>query len=231
MIHIFTIFVVLSQMLCYYSTVKNTGHGSYFGNEYGGLCIATTKHPSPGLFIMERWKDIDGYEDLYQVSNMGRIRSLARVINKDSQRWNATRSHYYQGKILSPRNTNGYYKVSLRRNGETHQYLIHRLVADAFIPNPENKPEINHKDGNKTNNLSNNLEWVTSSENHLHAFTIGLKERLAGEKNGNAKVNEFQVRVLRKATDLENIEIAEIFGLSNTTVCNIRKHRAWKHIK
>lgn len=114
----------------------------------------------------EIWKDIPGYEEKYQVSNLGRVKTLKhkykqhrgiRIVNE---------------KILKPSlANNGYYRVSLGRN---NQKLIHRLVAKAFIPNPKNKRTINHKDGNKLNNNIKNLEWNTHQENNLHAFKNNL---------------------------------------------------------
>ena len=100
---------------------------------------------------MEVWKDIEGYEDLYQVSNLGRVKRLNT------------------GRILKGRkNTNGYLQVILCKNGKTKHYYIHRLVAQVFIPNQENKPQVNHIDENKENNHAENLEWVTSKENNNH---------------------------------------------------------------
>lgn len=100
---------------------------------------------------MEVWKDIEGYEGLYQVSSWGRVKRLNT------------------GRILKGRkNTNSYLTVGLCKNGEQKDYLIHRLVAQAFIPNPHNKPQVNHIDENKENNHAENLEWVTAKENNNH---------------------------------------------------------------
>lgn len=118
----------------------------------------------------EIWKDILGYEGLYQVSNYGRIKALERYV-KHSE--NAMRLR--KELILVPVNRgDGYYVVSLC-NGSSRSRIIHRLVAQAFIPNPENKPQVNHKDGDKSNNSLDNLEWVTVSENILHSFRIGIR--------------------------------------------------------
>jgi hypothetical protein len=109
--------------------------------------------------MVEEWKDIEEYEGLYQVSTFGRVRSLNRYIN----------NVFYPGCILKPQKfRNGYLFVSLQRK----TLSIHRLVAKAFIDNPNNKPEINHKDGNKTNNKIENLEWRTRSENLKHLSNI-----------------------------------------------------------
>lgn len=112
---------------------------------------------------MEQWKDIADYEGLYQVSSLGRVKSLKD--NKGKKR----------EKILKQYLSNGNYLfVGLRKNNKRKNYRIHKLVANAFISNPLNKPCVNHIDGNKANNNINNLEWVTYSENMKHAFKSGL---------------------------------------------------------
>lgn len=112
--------------------------------------------------MKEIWKNIQGYTGIYQVSSLGNIRSLNRVA------WNGHVKHMIKGKLLKLQ-TNGHYnKVSLSKNGQVNQYLVHRLVAKAFIKNTKNKPEVNHKDKNCYNNHVSNLEWVTSKENDTH---------------------------------------------------------------
>jgi hypothetical protein len=122
---------------------------------------------------MENWIDIPGYEG-YQVSTFLRVRSVDRFVNN---RWG--RKSLIKGKILSPyMHSTGYVYVQVRK-----ARAIHRLVALAFIPNPERKPDVNHIDGNKANYSIENLEWVNDSENQKHAFRIGLKKALKGENN------------------------------------------------
>lgn len=106
--------------------------------------------------MSEIWKDIISYEGTYQVSNLGNVRSL---------HWN----HSNKIRLLTPFLNGGYLRVGFRTNNVLKNYLIHVLVANAFIPNPENKPQVNHKDGNKLNNSVSNLEWVSASENVIHA--------------------------------------------------------------
>ncbi len=118
----------------------------------------------------EIWKDVIGFEGLYQVSNLGRVKSLDRKVNS---RYGINR--IISGKILKKLiNTKGYLYVDLKRKCKGKKHLIHRLVAQAFIPNPENKPQVNHIDGNKQNNCVSNLEWNTISENQQHAFANHL---------------------------------------------------------
>jgi len=113
------------------------------------------------LIVNETWKDIKDYKNLYMVSNNGSIKSLKR--NTAHER------------ILKPRkDRGGYLYVGLLKNGKTKYCKIHRLVAEAFIPNPENKYSVNHIDGNKTNNKVENLEWATRSEQMIHAYKLGL---------------------------------------------------------
>ena len=107
---------------------------------------------------MEIWRDIEGYEGLYQVSNLGRVKSLSR-----RDRLNRV----IQEKILKPFfNRDGYLNVKLYKEGKRKQSKVHRLVAQAFISNPDNKSQVNHRDEDKTNNKVENLEWVTSKENN-----------------------------------------------------------------
>jgi len=109
---------------------------------------------------MNIWKDISGYEGLYQVSNTG----IVRNIRSDKK-----------GILKGSDNGHGYLQFSLYKTGKIKTYKAHRLVANAFIPNTDNKQDVNHKDGNKYNNKVENLEWVTKSENLKHAWDMGLK--------------------------------------------------------
>ena len=122
---------------------------------------------------MEAWKDVVGYEGFYQVSNMGNVRSVPRVLLYE--RNGNTFKRNIPHKIMKPTKTEfGYLIVSLTKEKTKIQGRIHRLVAEAFLPNPENKRCVNHKDGNKENNCVENLEWVTYSENMQHAADSGL---------------------------------------------------------
>lgn len=120
----------------------------------------------------ETWKSIDGYEKLYEVSDLGRVRSCDKIIKRETQG-----NFHKDGKIRKPHITpKGYARISLSKDGQQRHYFIHTLVAKAFIPNVEDKTQINHKNGNKLDNRVNNLEWVTPSENLLHAYDTGLRE-------------------------------------------------------
>lgn len=124
----------------------------------------------------EIWKDIAGYEGLYQVSNLGRIKSLERQIfmqRHDGMEFWYTRKE----RIRIPFDNQGYWNICLNKDKAETTYQVHRLVAETFIANPGNKPCVNHIDGDKKNNKVENLEWVTYSENAKHAVKIGLVDK------------------------------------------------------
>lgn len=160
----------------------------------------------------ETWKDVKDYEGLYQISNKGRVKSL---------RWAG-------GKVLKFGNSGfGYFFVNLSKNNKCRNFFVHTLVARAFIPNPENKPEVNHIDGNKKNNCVENLEWVTESENHLHAYKTGLRKR------SNSKLSDEDVRFIREHYKFRNSEyntysLARMFQVCPVTILNIVHNKNYK---
>lgn len=122
----------------------------------------------------EIWKDIEGYEGLYQVSNLGNVKSLDCRVNFKDNSQNYKRLK--KGKILKKTiNTKGYYYVNLSKQSKVKNIKIHRLVANAFVSNPNNYNIVNHIDGNKLNNRFDNLEWCTFSHNNKEAYKQGLK--------------------------------------------------------
>ena len=157
----------------------------------------------------EVWKDIEGYEGLYQVSTCGNIKSLAK------SRKNGNGRYYIQKEKLLKQSftTTGYKKVELYKDGKRKSFKVHRLVAIAFIPNPDNKPEVNHIDGNKINNNIDNLEWVTSSENSIHAYETGLSPN-------KKELDEIRIiELYNKGTSKE--EISRMFDVSNVVIARI----------
>ena len=149
---------------------------------------------------METWKEIQGYEGLYEVSNYGQVRALERTVtNKHGM------PQRYPAKLLkfdvSDSGTSKYYRATLCKDHTTKKYFVHRLVAEAFIPNVGGKPFINHIDNDGTNNQSSNLEWCTHSENMLHAQKQGrlFQAQSAGGKKGSAASH---ARALAKSEDI-----------------------------
>ena len=129
-------------------------------------------HPEWTRMNNEKWSSVVGYEDYYEVSNFGQVRSRDRIVSRSGKRGDML----VKGKLLTPHiNPKGYLRLQLSCDGSPKSFLVHRLVAESFIPNPDNKPEVNHINGNKKDNRVSNLEWSTSSENQKHAYDTGLK--------------------------------------------------------
>lgn len=178
--------------------------------------------------MKEIWKNIKGYEDLYQVSDTGRVKSLSRLRKGNGG--------YTSERILKPtlNSKTGYLYVALCKDGKPKTKSIHRFQAIAHIKNSKNKPEVNHKDGNKLNNNSYNLEWVTSSENRNHAFAIGIQES-RGSKHYKSTLNEKQVRIIKHLKNIPNglkqYHVARLFCVNRFVIYNIWNNKTWKHIK
>jgi hypothetical protein len=119
----------------------------------------------------EIWKDIKDFEEIYQVSNMGRVKSLERKVSHPTCEYRLVPTTILKDKD----NGKGYRVLDLYKEGKRYCKKKHRLVAEAFIPNPDNKPEVNHIDTDKTNNYATNLEWVTGKENSKHIYEAGKK--------------------------------------------------------
>jgi hypothetical protein len=161
--------------------------------------------------MKEIWKDIVGYKGLYQISNLGRVRSLPR-------KWVNTQ------KILIPQpNKQGYLLFGLNRCGKQKRVQAHRLVAIHFISNPNNLPEVNHIDFNKANNQTNNLEWTSSADNTEHALRYGKVFGVKLNYEIAAKIRE------RKGTSSQR-ELAIEFGVGPDQISRILNYKVWTNI-
>lgn len=190
-----------------------------------------TMNNNQGEYMTEIWKDIGKYEGSFQVSNLGNVRSLDRVMPVKPTKRNKSGRRFFKGKVFTPDCSREYSRVCLYERGKGTHYSIHRLVAQAFIPNPENKPCVNHIDGNKLNNNAGNLEWCTYGENATHAYNMGLRKGLKGSTHHNSKLTEDVVSAIKyKYTNIGPVELADKYNISASTVCDIRKGRTWKHI-
>lgn len=139
----------------------------------------------------------------------------------------------HSGKILKKELMNkGYYRVNINIDGETKKLYVHRMVALTYLPNPENKPQVNHKDSDRLNNHVDNLEWCTSSENNKHAYAEGNNEPLRGSKANGAVLKEEQVleiyHKMLKGVSLKQIH--EETGIDKSTLGHIKRRSTWEHL-
>ena len=169
--------------------------------------------------IEEIWKPVVGYEGLYEVSNFGRIMSMTPFGGPRLKAQN--------------KNTTGYYQVGLCKKNVLKRWCVHRVVAQAFIQNPNNLPEVNHRDGNKQNNVANNLEWMTKADNLRHSWKLGLHVSPRGENARHAKLKAFQIEEI-KAHIAENklslCAIGRLYGITGTHVARIRDNVHYRQI-
>jgi len=140
-------------------------------------------------------------------------------ITKDGQVINK-----HTGKVVKPqKNGKGYLRVAIGKK----LMFIHRMVAEKYVPNPDNMPQVNHKDGNKENNCADNLEWVSNQQNRNHAVNTGLQ--VHGGRCPWAKLTEEQVDFIRKHTELSSTELAKVFNVTDSNIRVLRRGESWKH--
>ena len=168
----------------------------------------------------------------FQKTTIEGYRPISNLVGYDINRDGVIRNHRTR-KIIKPSpNKKGYLSLTL---GNHKTKRVHRCVAETFIPNPHNKTEVNHIDGNKLNNCVDNLEWVTGRENMDHGVRLGLfkteanKISATGENNNSAKLTETQVREIRNSS-LPRKDLADMYGVSYGTIGDIIMRRSWKHI-
>lgn len=176
----------------------------------------------------DKWRDVLGYEGVYQITCDGDMRSLDRMCPRTYR--GPVRN---KGKKLNPVITkDGYFRMGLYRNGRIKMWLVHRLVWMSFVGVIPDGLEVNHKDGNPKNNTLSNLEVVTKLENIRHAMKAGLLRPARGERQGSAILTERQVRDIRKLskTGKSYDELALTFGVHSSNIRLIVKGRTWRHI-
>lgn len=172
------------------------------------------------FYFMEKeiWNQIKEYEGFYDISSFGKVKSKTRKwkISNDSE-------------IAQNLNKDGYLTVHLSKFGVAKRFMVHRLVCLSFIANPKNKSEVNHKNGIKTDNRLENLEWATSSENKKHAFDTGLQVSKKGILHPKSKLSEKDVLEIRDSNDkIKNI--SKKYGIGIRQVFAIRSKKYWKHL-
>lgn len=176
----------------------------------------------------EIWKIIEDYPD-YMVSNKGRVKSMARIVNYS----NGGGEHLLEDIIMKGRiNNMGYWQISLFKNKKPKTKTIHRLMGIAFVPNPKNNPEINHINGIKHDNRIENLEWTTRSGNATHACKIGLMGK--EETHPMATINNGEVLAIKQLlrySKISKVKIGEMFGTSNYVIDKINNGKNWLSIQ
>lgn len=177
--------------------------------------------------MTEEWRWVPGWEGFYEVSNCGSVRSVDRCITQGS-RW-GTQVRVMRGKLLKQfLGTSGYLGVALSRPGYSPRtYLVHRLVASAFLGPPPPGMEVCHNDGVRTRNAASNLRWDSRSSNHSDKRDHGTAG--IGDRNPMAKLSEDEALLILRSRE-PGVVLASRHGVSQTTVCNIKKRRTWTHL-
>ena len=179
----------------------------------------------------ELWKDINKYVGFYQISNLGRVKSLDRYVSCSDGK---TR-HIEEKILIQTPDKDGYKRVSLTGEDKRRKpIIVHRVLAQHFIPNPLNKPQVNHEDGVKSNNSLSNLSWCTLSENRQHAYNTGLQnsDSRKGAKCNFSTLDDTKVLEIKKLLKdgLTQTKIAELYNITASTISYIHRGLTWKHL-
>jgi len=172
----------------------------------------------------EVWTDIPNYKGYYKISNIGRIKSLVRPMTMA----NGVVGLLYEKEMNPMIRKSGYYCTEFSKNGQRKHFLVHRLLAITFLPNPKNLPCVNHIDGVRTNNNLTNLEWCTQAENLIHAYKIGNKKPMDGNlhsaKLSVADVAEIRVKI---SSGMMYKDICKDYPVTESTISNIKTGKKW----
>lgn len=169
------------------------------------------------------FKTIEGYDNLYCINQFGDIVSPSYIDKRGFLR---------KTKVLTPtQDHKGYLRVALNKNGRQKRVFVHRLVAKTFIENHEDKPQVNHLDGDKTNNHVSNLEWCTNQENIKHSYKNGLRTGTnhVGERNNMSKLSDSIVIEIINS-DKSVSELAILYSVSKSAIYKIRQRKRWRHL-
>lgn len=181
-----------------------------------------TKTPIAEAAVKEQWKSVPGYKGIYEVSDLGRVRSLDRVTNHGRRR---------KGRILSICEKSRYRMTVLAAGGTNTTFRISRLVCLLFNGFPTCGMEVNHKNGNKHDDRAENLEWCSKAENQIHACRTGLRK--LGEESYQAKLTNKQVQEIRAKYArgiTSHAKLAYAYGVSRSAICAILSKKNWKYI-
>lgn len=180
--------------------------------------LRLTGKDKDNLVTQEIFKDIEGYEGLYQISNLGRVYGVVRGDYKKSV----------------CKNSSGYHQFNLSRNSKVKSFRVHRLVAIHFVEGrTEDRNQVNHIDGDKSNNRADNLEWATAEENTRHAYETGLIDPLSGEECHYSKLTKAEVRGIRKLAkyfSYSHREIAETYNVSRSAIQKVISGESWRNV-
>lgn len=220
-------FELKSEEFFFKDNSSKTGFSSYCK-----LCIKERYNLKNPIIINndlsnQEWVPILNYEDLYHVSNFGLVKSLEKIVYC---KW-GNKKILRERILKNSEKINDYVNVTLSKNGKIKRIPVHRLIAVAFIPNPEKKPFVNHINGIKNDNRIENLEWCTASENMIHAFKTKLQIPLKGTDLKHSKLTEKQVLEIRKIGKSEKLKnLAFKYKVSIDTISCIILRKTWKHI-